>query len=181
MTYKELQETLTGGSSNRKLSLMIFAFIGVSVIVAGWYLMQIQRERMNFSIPDIEGNTVTLSDYSNEVVVLDFMATWCGPCRFAMRDLVSVHNDIGDQFVLISISVDPNFDTVPVLRDWIEEYGATWIHVRDLADPPVTQQFSVAEIPTYVIIDRDGEIRFRHVGPVSELKLKTEILSLVNE
>jgi hypothetical protein len=63
----------------------------------------------------------------------------------------------------------------------MEEYGATWIHARDLADPPVTQQFSVVEIPTYVIIDRDGEIRFRHVGPVSALKLKTEILSLVNE
>jgi thiol-disulfide isomerase/thioredoxin len=160
---------------------MIFAVIGVSVIVAGWYLMQIQGERMDFSIPDIEGETVTLSDYSDEVVVLDFMATWCGPCRFAMRDLVAVQNDIGDQFVLISITVDPNYDTVPVLREWMEEYGATWIHARDLADPPVTQQFSVVEIPTYVIIDRDGEIRFRHVGPVSALKLKTEILSLVNE
>ncbi len=160
---------------------MIFAVIGVSVIVAGWYLIQIQGERMDFSIPDIDGKTVTLSDYSDEVVVLDFMATWCGPCRVAMRDLVSVYNDIGDQFVLISISVDPNFDTVPVLREWKEEYNANWIHARDLSDPPVTQQFSVLEIPTYVIIDRDGEIRFRHVGPVSALKLKTEILSLVNE
>jgi thiol-disulfide isomerase/thioredoxin len=143
--------------------------------------MQIQGEEMDFSIPDIDGNTVTLSDYSDEVVVLDFMATWCGPCRFAMRDLVSVHNDIGDQFVLISISVDPNFDTVQVLRGWVENYNATWIHARDLADPPLLQQFSVAEIPTYVILDREGKIRFRHVGPVSEIKLKTEILSLVNE
>ena len=168
-------------SRNRKLSAVIVAVIGVSVIVAGWYLMQIQGERMDFSIPDIDGNIVTLSDFSEEVVVLDFMATWCGPCRFAMRDLVSAYEDIGGQFVLISISVDPNFDTVPVLREWMENYNATWTHARDLADPPVTQQFEVLEIPTYVIIDRDGEIRFKHVGPVSALKLKTEILSLVNE
>jgi thiol-disulfide isomerase/thioredoxin len=160
---------------------MIAAVIGISVIGGGWYLIQIQRDKLDFSIPDIDGNTVTLSDYDGEVVVLDFMATWCGPCRVAMRDLLSVHNDIGNQFVLISISVDPNFDTVPVLRAWAGEYYATWIHARDLADPPVTQQFGISEIPTYVILDRDGEIRFRHVGPVSALKLKTEILSLVNE
>ena len=45
----------------------------------------------------------------------------------------------------------------------------------------MTQQFGVSEIPTYVILDKEGEIRFRHVGPVSAQKLKTEILSLVNE
>ena len=63
----------------------------------------------------------------------------------------------------------------------MEYYNASWIHARDLADPPVMQQFNIAEIPTYVILDRDGEIRFRHVGPVSAVQLKTEILSLVNE
>ena len=172
--------TLSAGSTNRKLSLMIAAVIGVSLLGGGWYLMQIQGERMDFSIPDIDGNTVTLSDYRGEVVVLDFMATWCGPCKAAMPGLVSLYNEIGDQFVMISITVDPTSDTIPVLRDWMETYGATWIHARDLADPPVTQQFEVSLIPTYVIIDRKGEIRFRH-GPVSELKLKTEILSLIDE
>jgi cytochrome oxidase Cu insertion factor (SCO1/SenC/PrrC family) len=160
---------------------MIVAVIGVSVLGGGWYLIQIQEERVDFSIPDLDGNIVILSDYSDEVVVLDFMATWCGPCRFAMRDLVSVQNDIGDQFVLISISVDPYFDTVSVLKEWMEYYNATWIHARDLADPPVTQQFNIGEIPTYVILDREGKTRFRHLGPVSALKLKTEILSLINE
>lgn len=171
---------MSAGSTNRNLSIVIAAVIGVSLLGGGWYLMQIQGERMDFSIPDIDGNTVTLSDYRGEVVVLDFMATWCGPCKAAMPGLVSIYNDIGDQFVMISITVDPTSDTVPVLRDWMETYGATWIHVRDTADPPVTQQFEVSLIPTYVIIDRKGEIRFRH-GPVSELKLKTEILSLIDE
>ncbi len=172
--------TLVAGSTNRNLSLMIAAVIGVSLLGGGWYLMQIQGERMDFSIPDIDGNTVTLSDYSGEVVVLDFMATWCGPCKAAMPGLVSIYNELGDEFVMISITVDPTSDTIPVLKEWMETYGATWIHARDLADPPVTQQFEVSLIPTYVIIDRKGEIRFKH-GPVSELKLKTEILSLIDE
>ena len=172
--------SILGGSKSRNLSLMIVAFIGVSVLGGGWYLMQIQREMMDFSIPDIDGNTVTLSDFSGEVVVLDFMATWCAACKAAMPGLVSLYNEMGDQFVMISITVDPSSDTVPVLENWMETYGATWIHARDLADPPVTQQFEVTSIPTYVIIDRKGEIRYRH-GPVSVLKLKTEILSLINE
>ena len=166
---------------SKNLSLIIFAVVGVSVIGGGWYLTQIQRDMLDFSIPDIYGKTVTLSDYSGEVVVLDFMATWCGPCRAAMRDLVTVHNEIGDQFILISITVDPNFDTISTLKRWKEDYNAGWIHARDLADPPVAQLFDISSIPTYVILDREGEIRFRHVGLVSSLKLKTEILSLVNE
>jgi thiol-disulfide isomerase/thioredoxin len=173
--------TLIAGSMNRSLSLMIAAVIGVSVIGGGWYLMQIQQDKMDFTILDIDMNPVSLSALRGEVVVLDFMATWCGPCKAAMRDLVSLYNDIGDQFVMISITVDPSYDTAPVLREWMGRYGATWIHARDLADPPVTQQFEVTGIPTYVIFDRKGDIRFRHVGPVSELTLKTEILSLVNE
>ncbi len=136
---------------------------------------------MDFSILDLDFNIVTLSDYRGEVVVLDFMATWCGPCKAAMPGLVSLYDEIGDQFVMISISVDPSYDTLPVLREWMNRYGATWIHARDLADPPVTQQFEVSGIPTYIIIDKKGESRFRHVGPVSALKLKTEILSLVYE
>ncbi len=67
--------TLTGSLTNRNINQTILAVIGVSIIVAGWYLIQIQKDRLDFSIPDIEGNTVTLSDYSDEVVVLDFMAT----------------------------------------------------------------------------------------------------------
>ena len=68
--------TSTDGSKSKNLRLIIFAVVGVSIIVGGWYLMQIQRDKLDFSIPDINGDTVTPSDYSGEVVVLDFMATW---------------------------------------------------------------------------------------------------------
>ncbi len=166
---------------NKNLSLFIFAIVGVSVITAGWYFTKNENDKINFSIPDIEGNTIDLKDYRGEVVFLDFMATWCGPCRIAMQDLVEVYNDIGDKFVLISITVDPNHDTVSNLRSWIDYYDANWTHAIDLADPPVIQLFSVSEIPTYIILDRKGEIRFRHSGIVSAQNLKTEILSLVNE
>ncbi|MGD2200888.1 MAG: TlpA disulfide reductase family protein [Candidatus Bathyarchaeota archaeon] len=152
-----------------------------SVIFGSWFLLKQKGGEINFELVDLDGETVRLSDFYGEVVVLDFMATWCGPCRYSMVGLVSLYEEFGDQFVLISIAVDPISDTVPVLKQWKETYGATWIHTRDLADPPAGQRFDVTGVPTYVIIDKKGKVRFKHIGLMSELKLRQEILSLVQE
>ena len=161
------------------MKMMIIAIIGVLTLGGSWYLLQQQKDKLDFSVYD--WNTVNLDTFKGEIVLLDFMATWCGPCRSTMPVLMSLYDDIGDQFKLISISVDPTHDTVEVLGAWVEEYGADWIHARDLGDPPVFRRFEVSGIPTFFVIDKRGEIRYRHVGPIPELTLKTEILSLVTE
>ena len=163
-------------SSN--MNMMIIAIIGILTLGGSWYLLQQQKDKLDFSVYD--WNTVNLDTFKGEIVVLDFMATWCGPCRASMPELVSLHEEIGDQFVMISIAVDPFHDTEKVLKDWMQTHGATWIHVRDIVAPPLIQQFGVNKIPTYFIIDGNGNIRYKHVGFISETTLKTEILSLVS-
>jgi cytochrome oxidase Cu insertion factor (SCO1/SenC/PrrC family) len=129
----------------------------------------------DFNLIDLDGNSVKLSDFKGRVVLLDFMATWCGPCRTSMPGLIALHEEVGKDVLIISISVDPHYDTEERLRDWVNEWDAKWIHVRDLADPPLMQLYGVRGIPTYIIVDRNGDIAFRHVGLTSGGRLMIEL------
>jgi thiol-disulfide isomerase/thioredoxin len=140
-----------------------------------------QGPASNFSLIDIDGNNITLSDMRGKVVLLDFMATWCGPCQAAMPSLVKLFENMGDQIELISISIDPSSDTREVLSSWRDQWGAEWVHVRDLASPPLVWQYWIRMIPTYVIIDQNGNIQYRHIGFVSLDILEMELSSLLEK
>ncbi len=129
----------------------------------------------DFTLIDLDGNSFKLSDFGGRVILLDFMATWCGPCRASMPSLLALHEEVGEEIVIISIGVDPVYDSEERLREWMNEWGAEWIHARDLADPPLLQLYGVTGIPTYVIVDRNGDIAFKHVGLTSGARLMTEL------
>lgn len=162
--------------SRRELAVLALLL----VIAGGWYIFQPRGSVNDFSMVDIDGETFRLSDNRGRVVLLDFMATWCGPCRMSMSDLREIRRDFGEELVMISISVDPVSDTVEQLKSWRDFWEADWIHARDTADPPISRQFEASAIPTFVVIDKRGEIGYRQVGlaPVETLKSKiSELLS----
>ncbi len=132
----------------------------------------------DFTLIDLDGNSFKLSDFGGRVILLDFMATWCGPCRASMPALIALHEEMGEKVVMISIGVDPVYDSEERLREWMNEWGAEWIHARDLADPPLLQLYGVTGIPTYVIVDKNGDIAIRHVGFTSGARLMAELLYL---
>lgn len=162
-------------------SRLILLVFGVAAIVAsvGLYLRQPKGDAPDFSLVDLEGKSFRLRDFRGRVVLLDFMATWCGPCRASMPGLKAIYAEYGGRIVVISISVDPAYDTEERLRDWVSGWEARWIHARDLSDPPVSRLYDVTGIPTYVLIDKKGDIRYRHVGLVSEETLSEEVASLL--
>lgn len=159
---------------------LIVASVLVMVVLVGWYLFHPKQDETDFSLVDIDGEPFQLSDFRGKVVLVDFMATWCVPCQASMSGLLALHEDMGDDVVIISISVDPVSDTEARLRNWKDTWGAQWIHARDLADPPVSQLFEVSGIPTYIIVDKSGGVGHRHVGLTSETTLMKEILELLN-
>jgi len=127
----------------------------------------------DFTLTDMNSQTFKLSDFQDKVVVLDFMATWCKPCRIQMNELIEVWQKYGDQIVIISVAIDP-METDEELNSFFEEYeDATWIHAKDA--PKLTQYHKVVAIPTLVIIDQNGNIIFRHVGVTSASELINEI------
>lgn len=162
------------------LSLAVL-FVAALIFMGVWNLIQSTDEASEFTLTDIDGKRFSLSDFRVKVVLLDFMATWCGPCRESMPVLKVLWEKYEGEIVIITIAVDPAHDTVEKMQDWVRVHNATWIHARDTANPPVGQLYKVTSIPTFVLIDKTGKIRYRHVGLTSEDILMSEISALLKE
>jgi thiol-disulfide isomerase/thioredoxin len=124
-----------------------------------------------FSIRTLEGKTLALGDFKGKTVVLDFWGTWCAPCVKATPDLVRLNKKLaGQPFVMIGISSDK--DEVK-WREFIRKNNMDW--PQSLDDGGMQRLFNVNVFPTYIVLDGEGIVRFRHSGSESERRLEDEI------
>jgi thiol-disulfide isomerase/thioredoxin len=134
----------------------------------------IAEQAPNFKVTDIEGKEVSLSDFKGKIVVLDFWATWCGPCKKslpAMQMLVNKYkNDPSVKFLFIhtwETVKNPKSDAV----NYLLTHNLDLPLYMDVKDPvtkknPAVSSFGVAGIPAKFIIDGNGKIRFKESGLV---------------
>lgn len=113
----------------------------------------------DFQVTTLEGKTLKLSDLKGKTVLLDFWATWCGPCVAEVPNLVKVHETFGkrEDFVMISISLDRDENA---LKKFAGERKMTWHHVfgeKGSADA-TAEKYGVYAIPALFLIDREGKI-----------------------
>jgi len=114
----------------------------------------------DFVLNDLDGNPVRLSDFGGKVVMLEFWATWCPPCRLAMPDIIALYEEYHDRgFEIIAISLD---ESPAAVRKFADEFGMKFPVVMDQSD--VNAAFKVYNIPTAVILDRQGKEVARHLG-----------------
>jgi len=107
------------------------------------------------------GKTFQLSDFRGRVVLLDFWASWCGPCRNALPKLKQLQAVYGsDQFTVMSISADDDQQT---WRTFVSSHQMTWLQQFD-GNGSIRHSFSVNSFPTYILVGRDGTILNRYVG-----------------
>lgn len=138
-----------------------------------------KEEAPNFTLVDINGEQFSLSDHLGKVVLLDFFATWCGPCISEIEHLKSLYNKYSpDQLVILSISVDPNSDTVQILQNFAQQYEIAWTVARDTTN--VADKYGVSPIPHLVMVDTEGYKIHDHVGLTGETTLRSEIDSLLS-
>ena len=134
----------------------------------------------DFQLQDIDGNTFSLSDFKGKVVVLEFFASKCGPCKPQLRELREIQSAYPeDQLEIISISFDPRADTDEVLRDLAKNVSVTWIMARDTLG--IADVYGADMAPTTYLIDRVGNIRYVSPGLTKSDKLMPKIDELLSE
>jgi peroxiredoxin len=139
------------------------------------------RERQTapaFALKDVNGATVRLSDYRGKVVLLNFWATWCGPCKFEIPwfiEFEQVNKDRG--FAVVGISMDE--EGWAVVKPFLAEMN---VNYRTLLGNDIIAQLygGVDALPTSFLIDRDGKVASMHQGLISKNTYKDEIQELLS-
>jgi peroxiredoxin len=131
-----------------------------------------------FTLKDMHGKDVKLADFKGKVVLLDFWATWCGPCKFEIPAFVDLQNKYRDQgLVVLGLSVD---DPIEKLKPFAAEYKMNYPVLVGLDRDDFQDAYGpIWGIPTTFLIGRDGNICRKHTGVASKAQFEQEIKSLL--
>lgn len=132
----------------------------------------------DFAVQTLDGETLTLSDLRGKVVLVNFWATWCPPCRLEMPGFQDVWEEYRDRdVVILGLSVDRG-DRAAVV-DWVRQRGITYPIA--FAPGAVTRAFGGARVlPTSILVDREGRIAHRVEGFYAEPTLRASIRRLLD-
>jgi len=133
--------------------------------------------KLDFTIKDLDGKDVTLSSFKGKVILLNFWATWCGPCKAEIPGFVELQNTYKNDLVVIGYSVD---DKPPQARAFANEYKMNYpILLGDGREDVQDSYGPIWGIPASFIISRDGRVCKRHLGIAPKAVFEKEIKALL--
>lgn len=130
----------------------------------------------NFTLVDLSEKSVSLSGLKGRVVLLEFWATWCPPCRESAPGIEKLYTTYKDRgFMVLGISLDSgDWDSV---RSFVKEYKITYPVLMGTED--VADQYQVRTIPLFVLVDKEGKVHRRYLGSGNEGSIEEDLRSLL--
>ena len=133
----------------------------------------------SFTLQDLNGKMVSLSDFKGKVVVLDFWATWCPPCVMEIPHFIELYEQYKDQgFAMVGISLD--HQGISVVKSFVRKYRVNYPILMN--DGRADKAYGgITSIPTTFVIDSAGNIRQKYVGYRDKAVFETDIKTLLAE
>jgi cytochrome c biogenesis protein CcmG/thiol:disulfide interchange protein DsbE len=130
----------------------------------------------DFTLHTLNGKDVTLSDMKGKVVLLEFWATWCPPCRASIPGIERLHEKYKNKgVVILAVSMDEGgWDSV---QSFVKEHGMTYTVLEGNDD--VYSKYQVRSIPLLLVIDKEGKITRRYLGFGNEEDVESDIKTLL--
>jgi peroxiredoxin len=137
-----------------------------------------QHANLGFTLKDTKNADVKLADYEGKVILLDFWATWCGPCKVEIPGFIELQNTYGRKGLqVIGVSTD---DKLEQLEPYVTEMKMNYPVLQGLGRDDMMDAFGpIIGIPTTMLISRDGKICATHPGMTSKETFESEIKALL--
>ena len=167
-------------AASAALALLLASCSRPSSLPTGELKSEGQRKQApNFSLKDADGNAVNLSDYRGKVVLVNFWATWCGPCEAEIPWFIEFEKKYKDQgFAVLGVSMDD--DGWKSVRPYVASHKINYRVM--IGSELVSQQFGEIEsLPTSFVLDRAGRIASNHIGLVDKVDYQNEIVKLLED
>jgi len=132
----------------------------------------------DFALKNLAGETVHLSDYRGKAVIVDFWATWCGPCRMSMPHLQELSEQYADQLEILAISLDQNPEKA--VPPFVKKMGLTFTVLADPEAGYVARDYgNIRSIPTTFLVDPEGVLVKQWVGMNTKAAYETELKKIL--
>jgi thiol-disulfide isomerase/thioredoxin len=154
----------------RDLAIFACLFLLLSTIVGRLRAPDLDGAAPPLSLISTDGEQVSLADLRGKTVVLNFWATWCGPCRAEIPMLSAFAEANADEVVLLGVAVDGTFDELKAAKEKLDIRYPVLV-----GDKSVAQTWGAKVLPTTVVVDPEGQVKTAHVGIITNPQLKLAV------
>ncbi|MBC6972044.1 TlpA family protein disulfide reductase [Bacillus sp. Xin] len=141
--------------------------------------IEVGKVAPDFELSKLDGTKVKLSDLKGKKVILNFWATWCGPCQKEMPDMEAFYKKHKDDVEILAVNytVSEGANGEEKVKKFVEEKGVTFPILLD-KDINVTTTYKVITIPTSYFVDTKGVIQDKFIGPMTQKEMEKRIVKL---